>query len=82
MCVCFVVEDTESRQNLRSMFPDEPMTSDAVETQQRLLLTEQEETLKKMAKRKSEFSHRCSLVASLSPHLTIMMATNIWHLGS
>ncbi|KAK2173455.1 hypothetical protein NP493_873g01026 [Ridgeia piscesae] len=54
-------EDTESRQNLRSMFPDEPMTSDAVETQQRLLLTEQEETLKKMAKRKS-------LMKRLDPH--------------
>ena len=62
--MCVVAEDTESRQNLRSMFPDEPMTSDAVETQQRLLLTEQEETLKKMAKRKSESSHRHSTLAS------------------
>ena len=49
-----VTGDSESRQNLRDMFPDEPETGDALETQQRVLLSEQEESLKKMAKRKGK----------------------------
>ena len=55
MTCLFAAGDSESRQNLRDMFPDEPETGDALETQQRVLLSEQEESLKKMAKRKGTF---------------------------
>ena len=48
---------TDSRQAFRNLFPDSPSTGDALETQQRALLMQQEEELHKLkAEGKSRFS--------------------------
>jgi len=44
-------KDTDSRQQFRNLFPDDPSGPDALETQQRALLIQQEEELAKLRQR-------------------------------
>lgn len=43
-----IVGDSATRQNLRSMFPEAPITKDALEAQQKALIREQQDELREL----------------------------------